>query len=233
SALARRVSDGNDYSLRADPGPDASVELTTFVDAFNEMLSRIQARDRELQASQALLEERVAARTAKLNAINNELESFSYSVSHDLRAPLRHVTGFANLLERHAGAALDPQGRRYLRTITDAAQRMGTLIDDLLAFSRMGRTTLTKREVDLGQLVEEAKAEVTDHINGRPVDWHIGPLPVVQADPARLRPALVNLLSNAIKYSSTRDISRIEVGASGPADGEVIVFVRDNGVGFD
>ncbi len=233
AALTRRVSESNDYSLRAHAGRAATEELTTLVDAFNDMLSRIQERDRELLASHGNLEERVATRTAELNAINNELESFSYSVSHDLRAPLRHVTGFATLLERHAGSALDAQGRRYLRTITDAAQRMGTLIDDLLAFSRMGRTALSKRPVDLGRLVEEAQAEVTDRINGRPVDWNVGPLPIVQGDPALLRPALVNLLSNAIKYSSTREVSRVEIGVSSSTDDEVVVFVRDNGVGFD
>jgi light-regulated signal transduction histidine kinase (bacteriophytochrome) len=197
------------------------------------MLAEIQLRDRSLEEARAQLEARVNERTAELNASNSELEAFSYSVSHDLRAPLRHVTGFASLLEEHAGSALDDEGRRYLKTITDAAGRMATLIDDLLAFSRTGRASLTKGRVDLNALVSDARAEVSVDLDGRRITWNVHPLPEVHADPALLRPVMVNLLSNALKYTRTRDEARIEVGTCDGQPGEVAIFVRDNGVGFD
>jgi signal transduction histidine kinase len=231
AAVARRVSDAEDYSVRADPGPASSLEIATFVTAFNDMLAGIQRRDVALADARNRLEDRVRQRTQELQAINQELESFSYSVSHDLRAPLRHVTGFAALLAQHAGGALDDTGRRYLTTMTDAASRMGRLIDDLLAFSRMGRASLAPQDVELARLVGEAKAEIAPELAGRTVEWEIAPLPQVHADPALLRPVLVNLLSNAVKYTATRDVAKIAVGAH-EADGECIVHVTDNGVGF-
>jgi PAS domain S-box-containing protein len=171
-------------------------------------------------------------RVTELAVVNQELEAFSYSVSHDLRAPLRHVVGFAALLRQHAGASLDEKGQRFVKTIADAAARMGQLIDDLLAFSRMGRAAMTTREVDLRDLVREVQRDVTSDINGRQIAWTVGALPSAEADPAMLRLVLTNLLSNAVKYTNTRERAEIEVGASADA-GEVVVFVRDNGVGFE
>jgi len=231
AAVARQVSQEKDYGVRA-PRVGTPYELTVLVDSFNAMLLEIQQRDRSLQQAHAELEVRVRERTEELHASNKELEAFSYSVSHDLRAPLRHITGFATLLEQHAGASLDAQGSRYLTTITEAAARMATLIDDLLAFSRMGRASLSKSRVDLAQLVRDARAEASADVNGRRIDWEVHDLPSVEGDPALLRPVMVNLLSNAIKYTSTRDEARIEVGAEAKP-GEVVIFVRDNGVGFD
>ncbi len=231
AAVARQVSQEKDYAVRA-PRVGTPYELAVLVDSFNTMLLEIQQRDRSLQDAQVQLEARVRERTEELHASNSELEAFTYSVSHDLRAPLRHITGFATLLHQHAGASLDDQGRRYLTTITDAAARMATLIDDLLAFSRMGRANVSKRRVDLSQLVREARDEVSADVNGRRIAWEIHDLPPVDADPALLRPVLVNLLSNAVKYTGTRNEARIEVGTESRA-GELVVFVRDNGVGFD
>jgi len=231
AAVARQVSQEKDYAVRA-PRVGTAYELAVLVDSFNAMLLEIQQRDRSLQDAQAQLEARVRERTEELHASNSELEAFTYSVSHDLRAPLRHITGFATLLHQQAGASLDDQGRRYLTTITDAAARMATLIDDLLAFSRMGRANVSKRRVDLSQLVREAREEVSTDVNGRRIAWDIHDLPPVDADPALLRPVLVNLLSNAVKYTGTRNEARIEVGTESRA-GELVVFVRDNGVGFD
>jgi signal transduction histidine kinase len=170
-----------------------------------------------------------------LQAVNAELEAFSYSVSHDLRAPLRHVIGFAQLLQEHAHEAVDEQGREYLQTITRSAGRMARLIDDLLAFSRLGRDELTKGRVDLGALVAVASTQVMEQVvpAGRPVDWHIGDLRVVTGDPALLRQVFVNLFSNAVKYSAPRDRIRIEVSTEAGQDGSVVARVRDNGVGFD
>ena len=232
AAIAHRVSSKRDYAVRA-PRHESAHEVTTLLDAFNDMLAQIQARDRALQEAQASLEQHVRERTVALQSANEELEAFSYSVSHDLRAPLRHVTGFASLLQDQAGPALDAKGRRYLATITEAAGRMGALIDDLLAFSRMGRTNVAKRRTSLSELVREARSEVAGGQTDRHIVWDVKELPTVEADPALLRLVLVNLLSNAVKYTGTRDDARIEVGTIESAGGEVVVFVRDNGVGFD
>jgi PAS domain S-box-containing protein len=164
---------------------------------------------------------------------NRELEAFSYSVSHDLRAPLRHVTGFATLLEQRAGHALDEQGRRYLTTMVESASHMGRLIDDLLTFSRMGRAALAKQPIDLARVVESARREAEVGINGRAIVWTIAPLPVVEGDPAMLRLALVNLLSNAVKYTRPRAQAHIDIGTAAGSPDETVMFVRDNGVGFD
>jgi PAS domain S-box-containing protein len=192
----------------------------------------IYATARDVTEQKRVAQER-AEHAAALATVNDELEAFSYSVSHDLRAPLRHVTGFASLLERQGASRLDDQGRRYLTTIQDAATMMGRLIDDLLAFSRMGRSTLTTRRVRLDDIVQDARRETMAHANGRDIVWTIHPLLDVDADPAMLRLAFVNLLSNAIKYTSTRPQAHIEIGAHGHGDQETVVFVRDNGVGFD
>ncbi|HYV84585.1 MAG TPA: ATP-binding protein [Patescibacteria group bacterium] len=163
---------------------------------------------------------------------NRELEAFAYSVSHDLRAPLRHVSGFVELLENHAGAALDETGRKHLQRISAAAGRMGALIDDLLSFSRMGRTEMQRSTVDLGRLVDDVRREVEQGAAGRRIVWGVGRLPSVQGDPAMLRLVLTNLLSNAVKYTAPRPEARIEVQAT-RAGGETVISVRDNGVGFD
>ena len=189
-------------------------------------------------AARDITDQKRAARTleqhaAELAAVNRELEAFSYSVSHDLRAPLRHITGFAMMLDQSASSTLDAEGRRYLKTIMEAATRMGRLIDDLLAFSRVGRTQLGRSPVDLNRLVQEAKQEVSADINGRPVVWNIQQLPTVEGDPSLLRLVFVNLLSNALKYSATRPKTEIQVGVLPQSDTETVVFVRDNGVGFE
>ena len=170
-----------------------------------------------------------------LEAVNRELEAFSYSVSHDLRAPLRHVIGFAGLLEEHARGAVDDRGRKYLHTITSAANHMARLIDDLLAFSRLGRGALAKSRVDLDALVREVRAQVLEQEGaaGRVIDWVVDDLREVHADAALLRQVFVNLLSNALKYSAPRDRTKIEVMTEASNDGSVVVSVRDNGVGFD
>jgi PAS domain S-box-containing protein len=173
------------------------------------------------------------SRAAQLEAVNKELEAFSYSVSHDLRAPLRHIDGFVDLLRKQSGENLDERGRRYLQVITEAARQMGNLIDDLLVFSRMGRAELRQQTVELEALVHEAVATLQTDLNGRNISWKIAPLPQVQADAAMLRQVLVNLISNAIKYSRPRNPAVIEIGCAAETPGEYQFFVRDNGVGFD
>jgi len=167
---------------------------------------------------------------AHVQALNEELEAFSYSVSHDLRAPVRHISGFVDLLRQRSESALDDTSRRHLHTIARAAARMGELIDDLLAFSRMGRTDLMRRRVDLDALVRDLVPELD---TAERVQWSVSPLPEVTGDPAMLRVVMANLLSNAVKYSRTRESPRVEVSAAAGAGGDVVVSVRDNGVGFD
>jgi signal transduction histidine kinase len=232
--VARAVSDGKDYSVRAS-ATARNDEIGTLTEAFNDMLVQIQERDTSLHEAQHALEARVLDRTAELEAVNKELEAFSYSVSHDLRAPLRHIAGFAGMLHDRAKAQLDDQSHKHLEKITQAATRMGQLIDDLLAFSRIGRGQLAIRTVRLGDLVREALVEVTtdESVARRQIDWRIGELPDVHGDPAMLRLVMINLLSNAVKYSSSREKSCIEIDSRRDPNGDTVVFIRDNGVGFD
>jgi signal transduction histidine kinase len=174
----------------------------------------------------------LAKRARELETSNNELESFAYSVSHDLRAPLRHVVGFSELLQKHASSALDEKSRRYTQTILESAKRMGNLIDDLLAFSRIGRAETKKRLVSLDQLVKEAVAEIGQDTKGRDIVWKIDPLPVCYGDRSMLRLVIVNLLSNAVKFTRMRARAEIEIGYV-DGENEVHAFVRDNGAGFD
>jgi PAS domain S-box-containing protein len=169
----------------------------------------------------------------QLEAANKELEAFSYSVSHDLRAPLRHVQGFVDLLGREANAGLSATGLRYLRTIADSASNMGRLIDDLLSFSRMGRAELKEVTVDLNALVRETRAILEPAIKNRDITWKIAQLPEIRGDAAMLRQVWANLLGNAVKYTQKRPTAEIEVGCAGREDGRMIFFVRDNGAGFD
>lgn len=173
-------------------------------------------------------------RAAELEVANRELEAFSYSVSHDLRAPVRHIGGFAAMLGRHAGSTFDDEARRYLATISDSATRMGQLIDDLLLFSRISRAELNRRPVDLTSLARDVRQRLETEARGRVIHWQIDPLPVVIGDASLLRQVLENLLSNAVKYTRGRPEARIHIGpAASPAAGEVAVCVRDNGTGFD
>jgi PAS domain S-box-containing protein len=179
------------------------------------------------------LNQQLQRRVRELAFLNQELEAFSYSVSHDLRAPLRHIGGFASLLGRHAGGGLDEKGRHYLATIDDAVRQMGALIDELLAFSRLGRAELKSQTVELEPMVREAIREVEQDVNGRDVRWTVGTLPRVHGDPALLRQALLNLLENALKYTRPRAVTQIEVGSMDEGSDDYVCFVRDNGVGFD
>ena len=179
------------------------------------------------------LNQELGKRAAELEATNNELESFAYSVSHDLRAPLRHMAGYSELLQRQASSLLDEKSQRFIRTILDSAKRMGNLIDDLLAFSRIGRAETKKTEVDLEQLVKEVIAEIGQDTKSRDIAWKIGALPVCYGDRSMLRLVVVNLVSNAVKFTRMRRPAEIEIGCVDRNKKEVEVFVRDNGAGFD
>lgn len=170
---------------------------------------------------------------AQLAAANRELEAFSYSVSHDLRAPLRHILGFVKLLQQDAGPSLSDKSARHLTTITQAATRMGALIDDLLTFSRIGKSEMRQAPFNLDALVRETLGDFKEETLERNIVWDIQPLPSVRADCALLRMVLVNLLSNAVKFTSHRDEARIEIGCATDDACETVIFVRDNGAGFD
>lgn len=172
-----------------------------------------------------------AEMTEKLELSNKELEAFSYSVSHDLRAPFRHIVGYSELL-RDRESRLDETSRRYLDTIRDSALSAGRLVDDLLAFSQLGRASLIMGPVDMSKLVAEARASVMQLTKGRRIDWRTGPLPEAWGDATMLRQVLLNLLSNAVKYTGQRDVA--EIGVEGYRDDtHTIYIVRDNGIGFD
>ena len=168
-----------------------------------------------------------------LEAANKELEAFSYSVSHDLRAPLRHIDGYASLLAKATSVSLDDKAKRYLHTISEAATRMGQLIDDLLVFSRMGRQEMLRGTVNLNQLIAAVLHDLRHDLQDRAISWTIAQLPDVTGDAAMLRQVFINLIANAIKFTSTQPNATIEIGTRSDGPGEAVLFVRDNGVGFD
>jgi len=224
--IAQAVSEKKDYAVRAlGGGPD---EVGQLVRTFNDMLTKIQQDGAELRQAHDELEQRVQERTAQLSAANKELEAFSYSVSHDLRAPVRHISGFADLLLKNTTVKSDSSASRYLKLLTASAKKMGSLIDDLLSFSRMGRTELLNTTLNLQEIVQDVINDLKSQTEGRGVEWKIGALPVVHGDPAMIRLVFTNLLSNALKYSRLKDKAIIEIGAKDQA-----IFVRDNGAGFD
>ena len=190
-----------------------------------------QRRQREAEIRN--LNQELTSRAAELATANKELESFAYSVSHDLRAPLRHVIGYSEFLQQHTSSSLDETAQEYVQTIVEAAKRMGVLIDDLLTFSRIGRAETRTTSVDLQQLVADVASEVAVQAPSQEICWKIGALPVCYGDRALLRVALVNLLSNAVKFSSTRSLATVEIGSTDGHGDQTEVFVSDNGVGFD
>ena len=198
----------------------------------NDITERKRAEE-ELRKVNEELERRVVERTIGLEAANKELEAFAYSVSHDLRAPLRHIAGYTELLQKNASSMLDEKSQRYMTMILESAKRMGELIDDLLAFSRVGRSEIQKTKLSLGQVVKEALSEVRQETDGRNIAWRIDALPDVYGDRSLLRLALVNLISNAVKFTRTRPQAEIEIGSADGKKDEIVVFIRDNGVGFD
>ena len=212
------------WSLRRDEQERPAAILET-----NNNITERKRREDEIQG----LNQELAKRSAELESINKELEAFAYSISHDLRAPLRHMAGFTELLQKKASSVVDEKSNHYMAMILDSAKRMGNLIDDLLAFSRIGRAETQKTLFNLAQLVKEALTEVQQGTEGRNMAWKIGTLPDFYGDRSMLRLVLVNLLSNAIKFTRTRPQAEIEIGSANGNGDELIVFVRDNGVGFD
>ena len=223
-ADASRVVVASRWSLRQDEKGRPVAILET-----NNDITERKHREQEIQS----LNQELAKRSMELELINKELEAFAYSVSHDLRAPLRHMAGYTELLQKKASSGLDQKSNHYILMMLESAKRMGNLIDDLLAFSRIGRAETQKTLVSLAHLVREALTEVRQDTEGRSIAWKIGALPDFYGDRSMLRLVLVNLISNAIKFTRTRPQAEIEIGSSEGNGNELVVFVKDNGVGFD
>ncbi len=221
-------------------------EVGTLARTFNEMSSRLLAgrtelarqmdrranAESELRALNAELEQRVAYRTLELEAANEELESFAYSVSHDLRAPLRAINGFTELAIESQSATIDANSEHYLSLVRKNATEMGELIDDLLAFSRLSRQQLDRIPLEPGALAEEVREELSREPEASDVKWTISPMPSCEADPALMKQVFTNLMANAVKFSRHASDPVIEVGSE-RLDGQDVYYVRDNGVGFD
>ena len=210
----------------------APVAEAGYVNLYGRDVTERRRMEEEIRRLNADLEQRILERTAELEAANQELEAFAYSVSHDLRAPLRAMDGFSRILLEDYAPELPLEAQRYLGLVRDNAQQMGSLIDHLLTFSRLGRQSLKKQLIAPTPLIDQVIAELGALQAGRPVEITIGDLPACQADPALLKQVFANLLGNALKFTQTREVAMIEVGCM-ERDGEHVYFVRDNGVGFD
>ena len=220
-------ADGSEVPVSISLSPVVTETQTMIYAGIRDVTERRQ-QQKEIEALNAKL----SHDNAELQTVNRELEAFSYSVSHDLRAPLRHIEGFVEILRSSQSEAMDDEGRRHLQTISESSRQMGKLIDDLLSFSRTTRVELRKVNVSLEELVKSVIHEMGPDTHKRNIEWKTDKLPVVEGDPALLRQVFYNLISNALKYTRTRPQTRIEIGST-KVDDEFVIFIRDNGVGFD
>jgi signal transduction histidine kinase len=231
AGTARIVLSEKNYSVRASPVGERN-EVAVLISTFNEMLAQIQEKDAALGQAHDRLEHQVQQRTAQLNAANADLEAFSYSVSHDLRAPLRHISAFSQMLSEEYGSNMDAGAQQYLNRIQSGTKTMGQLIDDLLKLAQIGRKELACVATDLNDMVKDALADLQPECEDRQIDWRIGELSSIACDPGLVKQVFANLLSNAVKYTRKREIALIEVGQV-EEEGTPVIFVRDNGAGFD
>jgi PAS domain S-box-containing protein len=224
-----RISDplgaiGAYWSIKSVPSETDIQLLQTLADATARAVENIQFTEG--------LENMVNIRTSQLEAANKELEAFSYSVSHDLRAPLRHINGFAEIITKQYSDQLPEEAKKHLNTITGSAKKMGTLIDDLLSFSRTSRAEMKKSTLKMNQVIEDALAQIKPSFKDRKITWKILPLPDVHGDYNLLRMAWINLLDNAVKYTKHKEKAVIQIGYK-EEKREIVFYIKDNGVGFD
>jgi PAS domain S-box-containing protein len=215
-------------SVLITPLRDRSGNVVNFVGVQTDVTAQIDARKRLEDLNQE-----ISRNAADLAETNKELETFAYSVSHDLRAPVRHISGFAGMLREHAGESLDETTRRYLTVISDAAKRMMELLDNLVAFSRMGRVELRKSQISLNEITSNVIRTLSTSTDSRNIEWIVKPLPTITADATLIYHAFMNLIENAVKYSRYKSSPRVEVGAAQSGAGRVVIYVKDNGAGFD
>jgi len=223
-----------DFLMKPIQAPILRSKVAVFVDLFRKTRALLAEVEERRQAEEHIqhLNDELSQRVNELAAANAELESFCYSVSHDLRAPLRQASGFVSLLQEGLEGNLSREHDDYIRLVQNAVSRMGQLIDDLLSFSQMGRAELKRTSFNLMDLIDQVRETLEPALANRDVEWEIDPLPDVEGDCAMLRQVLANLLDNAIKFTRTRPRARIIIGYRSESD-EHVFFVRDNGVGFD
>ncbi len=227
---SKSVSNRHDYTVRAQKfGND---ELGILTDAFNNMLAQIESQNAEITSFNQQLEHKVELRTSELASANRELESFSYSVSHDLRAPLRKINSFINMFMERFKAPLEPDNKLLLDRIVANSNKMGKLIDDLLAFARIGKLELERKSISMNGIVKGLTDEISRQEGGRRIRFRVKDLPQVTADHTAITQVWENLITNAVKYTANRDKAVIDIDAS-VNDGEIIYCIRDNGSGFD
>ncbi len=244
--LFGRRKDASEFAVEIGLSPVRTGEGLLVISALVDVTQRKRA-EQDIRSLNEHLEQRVLERTAQLEAANKELDSFSYSISHDLRAPLRAIEGFSRIVLEDFSAALEPEGKVYLQKVRDNTLQMNRLVEEVLRFSRFGRQTLSKETVDTDQIVRRCLEEMVRELQGRELEIVIGDLPACQGDSTLLHQVWTNLLSNALKYSRKQEHARLEIGsytqprpapdgqplAGGCANTELVYFVKDNGAGFD
>lgn len=231
-----------DLPLETKEGQRVSVELVSNVykAGYEKVIqcSILDTTERKQAADEILrrngeLEEQVISRTVELQAANRELEAFSHAVSHELHGPLMQITGYLGLLKDEATSPVTKEGRQNLHVVLRTATRMGALFEDLLTFARIGRSEILKEQIDLDQLIQETRRDLAAETRAREIAWDIRPLPAVHANRSLLRLVMKNLISNALKFTRGRSQARLEIGHAPGGERETVIYVRDNGVGFD